>query len=292
LDITNEFNESSNVDDGVLSSGIRFTLNFRQPLRSLALDMRNEIPGFWKEGPHTPVPVEATWREFVRSVGGEVIEDLVPEPRNFQNADFLFSNESIVIELKEIVTEFTSSPSFTKGFDQIMRKLVEEKPDWRPTLFGGDGIQPKWFNAEFVRIFRPQFSRILKKANNQIKETKAKFKITSPTGVVVLVNDGFTSIGPSMLFALACNILANSYSSIDAFVYMTVNRYIEVPGSDEPRLIWLPSYSPNADADLVNFINALGSRWFDFLEVKVEGFTSRTVIGDLAILSRSKAIVY
>jgi hypothetical protein len=70
--------------------------------------VRNEIPGFWKEGPHKPLLVEATWRDFVRSVGGSVIEDLVPEPRDFQNADFLFPNESVVAELKEVETEFTS----------------------------------------------------------------------------------------------------------------------------------------------------------------------------------------
>jgi hypothetical protein len=173
-----------------------------------------------------------------------------------------------------------------------MQRLVKEDPDWRPVLFGGDGSHPDWFNREFVRIFRPPLSRILKKANNQIKETKAKFNIASPTGVALLVNDGFTSISPFMIRALACNILANSYSSVDAMIYMTVNRYVEISGSDEPQLIWAPSYGPNASEELLNFINMLGSQWFDFLENKIGSFSSRTITDDPTILLNSKAIAH
>lgn len=60
------------------------------------------MPSSRWNGPHTPLPVEATWSDFVRSVGGEVVEDLVPEPRTFANADFLFREQGVVAELKEI----------------------------------------------------------------------------------------------------------------------------------------------------------------------------------------------
>lgn len=254
--------------------------------------MRKEIPGFWQGGAHFPVPVEGTWRDFVRSVNGSIVEDLIPQPRQFQNADFLFADDSVVAELKEIETEFSLSPSFEKGFDQLMQRLVEEQPDWRPTLFGGDGIYPDWFHREFIRIFRPPLSRILKKANSQIKETKAKFSISSPTGVLLLVNDGFTSISPFLIRALACDILSNSYSSIDALVYLTVNRHVEVASSDEPKLVWAPSYSSKASDDLVKFIDTLGAQWFDFLEKITGPFTSRTVTDDSTFFKNSKAIVH
>lgn len=252
--------------------------------------MRKEIPGFWKDGPHEPFLVEAAWREFVRFAGGKVVEDLVPEPRNFQNADFIFPEASVVAELKEIETEFSSSPSFLKSFDELMRRVVEEDPDWRPLLFGGDGTAPPWFNGEFLRIFRPPISRILKKANNQIKETKAKFDITSPNGVLFLVNDGFTSVSPLMVRAVACHVLSTSYSSIDALVYLTVNRYVEIEGSDVPRLLWLPSYGPNASDELVSFIDQLGRQWFEFLEAKIGPFTSSVVTDDDSLLRNAQVI--
>jgi hypothetical protein len=253
--------------------------------------IKHEIPGFWQGGPHEPFPVEAAWRDFVRSTGGAVVEDLVPQPRNFENADFVFLNDSVVAELKEIETEFTASSSFSKGFHSLMTRLVEENSNWRPELFGGDGVYPAWFHNEFLRIFRPPLQRIIKKANKQIRETKQHFNITSPKGVLFLVNDGFTSISPGLVFSLACELLVHSFTSIDVLVYLTVNRYVEIAGSDEPKLLWVTSYSTRGSDELAEFIDNLGRRWFDFLDSRI-GLTSRTETQDLGFLNNSTAIVH
>lgn len=231
------------------------------------------IPDFWEGGLHDPIEVEKTWREFVRSLGGQVIEDIIPEPREFENADFLFPAIPSVLELKEIVTAFDRSQAFHKGFGALMKRVMDEDPNWRPLLFGGTGKHPEWFNSELVRLFRPPLTRILKKANRQIRDTKAHLKISSSTGTLLLVNDGFTVIEPHFIRALVGDILLNSYSSIDCFVYMTVNRYVEVTCSDVPRLLWMPSYSDKAPDTLVKFVDDLGRRWYDFLETKIGPFT-------------------
>ncbi|NMU91391.1 hypothetical protein HGQ98_16855 [Achromobacter ruhlandii] len=231
-----------------------------------------EIPGFWDTGPHDPVPVEKTWRGFVAHVGGSVIEDLVPQPRNFQNADFAFFEAGVIAELKEIETEFSNSPAFVKGFNELMQRVVAEDPDWRPALFGGKG-EPPWFARDYVRLFRPPLTRILKKANTQIKETKEYFKIKSNGGVAIVVNDGFASLGPDRVRALIGNILSTSYSSIDCCIYMTVNRYVELPGSNVPRLVWAPMYSDRASDGLVAFVNTLGERWSDYIQTIIGPFS-------------------
>lgn len=250
------------------------------------------IPGLWDIGPHAPLPVESTWREFVRKIGGKVVEDLVPEPRNFENADFLFADEQVVAELKVVETEFSSSDAFFAKFDQLMSRVVEEDPSWRLELFGGSGVYPKWFYPEFVRIFRPPISRILKKANRQIRDTKSHFKITNRSGVLIFVNDGFTSLGPEPIRALACSLLKDSYSSIDCFLYLTVNRYVEFPDSDTPRLLWAPVYSDRAADSLVDFIDNFGRSWFNNLQTIIGPFTNReeTPVSE-ASLSGSQAII-
>lgn len=86
--------------------------------------MKHEISGFWADGPHEPFLVEAAWRDFVRSFGGTVVEDIVLNPLTFKNADFIFLNESVVAELKEIETEFSSSSSFQKEFNALMNRLL------------------------------------------------------------------------------------------------------------------------------------------------------------------------
>jgi hypothetical protein len=233
----------------------------------------SSIPEFWEGGPHDPVDVEATWREFVRLVGGQVVEDLVPEPRNFENADFLFATAPVVAELKEIETEFDQTPAVREGFLGLVRRVMDEDSSWRPLLLGGSGRYPDWFSREFVRLFRPALSRVLKKANRQIRATKDYFRITAPTGMLIFVNDGFTGLEPHFVRALASDLLVNSYSSIDCFLYITLNRYVEVTGSDIPRLLWMPSYSDRAPDSLVQFVDDLGRKWYDFLETKIGPFT-------------------
>ena len=173
------------------------------------------IPGFWDTGPHEPLPVEVTFDHFVLGVGGRRVSDVLPKSPDFDNADYLFDPPGVVAELKEVDTEFGSAPAFQKGFDILMTRLLAENPKWRPALFGGPSTYPRWFYPEFVRLFRPPVSRILKKANRQIRETKSYLGNSSPNGVLFFVNDGFTSLGPDLVQSLACNLLTSSYSSID-----------------------------------------------------------------------------
>lgn len=251
-----------------------------------------DIPGFWQDGPHDPIMVEATWRDFVRTMGGIVVDDVMPQPREIENADFAFLDASVIAELKEIETEFSSAPAFLRGFDMLMHKLVTEDPEWRPILFGGTGQHPAWFASEFIRLFRPPLSRILKKANRQLRLTKAHFGIDTPTGILLFVNDGFTSIGPDLIHALTSDLLLHSYSSIDCCIYLTVNRYVEIAGSDEPKLIWAPRYSNRASDRLVSFVDELGRNWYNFLEQKIGPFTSRAEVPQEAdVLRGAKSIV-
>lgn len=250
------------------------------------------IEGFWDTGPHEPLPVEETWDEFVRSVGGLRISELLSKSPSFDNADYLFPPLGIVAELKEVVTEFGNSSAFRVGFSNLMARLMTEEPDWRPALLGGNGRYPQWFNAEFIRLFRPPISRVLKKANRQIRETKEHFGGANLSGVLLFVNDGFTGLGPDVVQALACSLLMHSYSSIDCFVYITLNRYVEIKGSNVPRLMWAPVYGDNAVDSLQSSINELGRKWFKFLESKIGPFTiDNWESEDRQVIEGSKAII-
>lgn len=251
-----------------------------------------EIPGFWDRGPHPPLEIEDTWKNFTRNFGGKILEEELKLPRSFENADFYFPDACCVAELKEIKTDFANSILFNEKYNTLLSKLFRNNPEWRPSLFGGDGKYPQWFLYEYTRLFRPHLQRILKKANNQIRETKDHFKIYTNTGILLLVNDCFISFGPGLIRAITSDILANNYSSIDCCVYLTVNRYIEIPGSNIPRLLWAPSYSDKAPDHLVDFVNSLGSAWFRHLETLIGPFTqSDTKSSDDSWLMESKAIV-
>ncbi len=253
---------------------------------------RTSIPGFWDIGPHEPILVEETWDEFVHCCGGKRIADLLSRNPNFENADYFFESEKIVAELKEVETEFDNSKAFLSGYEMLIKRLISEDPSWRPEILGGKSNYPRWFYPEFVRIFRPPISRILKKANRQLRETKRYFQITEHKGILIFVNDGFTAIGPDIVLWLVCDILRHSYSAIDCFLYVTVNRYIEIKDSDTPSLVWIPIYSPQGEDLLHIFINDLGSKWFKFIEDKIGSFTIPLIQTEsFDIIRGSKAII-
>jgi hypothetical protein len=250
-----------------------------------------EIPNFWDVGPHNPLPVEKTWNQFIIDTGGKVISSLLHKSPEFENADYLYQQEQVVLELKEVETEFTNTEKFKIKFINLIKRLLKENPNWKPSLLGGSGKVPQWFTIEFVRITRPNISRILKKANRQIRDTKKYFNFKTSNGTLLFVNDGFTGITPDLVFALVCNILTNSYSSIDCFVYLTVNRYIEIKDSNIPRLVWWPVYSDRADKSLNKFINELGRKWFEYIEKKVGPFTAKDVTSNGDIIKGAKPII-
>jgi hypothetical protein len=255
--------------------------------------VRTSIPGFWDIGPHEPLSVEETWNEFVHSSGGIRISELLSKNPDFENADYFFKSEGVIAELKEIETEFGSGKAFHIGYEALIKRLMAEDPYWRPELLGGNGVYPNWFYPEFVRLFRPPISRVLKKANRQIRQTKDYLGITEPKGILLFVNDGFTSIGPDILLRLVCEILMNSYSSIDCFLYLTVNRYIEIKDSDMPSLVWIPIYSIRGEDLLHDFINDLGSKWFKYLESKIGPWTVDPIqTENIDIIRGSKAIIF
>jgi hypothetical protein len=241
--------------------------------------------------PHAPLPVENTWDAFVPGVGGARVTSQVNTSSALENADYLFATEQVVVELKEIESSLDTSRRFRKDFDALMRRVLAQDPEWRPSFRGGDTIPP-WFYPEYVRLFRPPISRILKKANRQIRSTKLQLGIQNNCGVLILVNDGFTMLPPDWVRALAASLLVDSYSSIDCLVYSTLNRYIEVRGSDLAHLIWVPTYSDRAPPELQFFVNDLGRRWFNHIEHLLGTFDGRTETPDTDALRGSRAILH
>ena len=211
---------------------------------------------------------EPTIDQFVDSIGGTRLTELFPRP-TFQNADYYLSEHRAVIELKILETELTRGKEFGSKRDALIEKFVREHGMRGPML---GQPWPVDFVQEFYRLFRPALARIAKKANRQLKETKAVLSAAGHNpefGILLCVNDNLRSVPPAVVMGLFGDVLANAYSSVDAFIYLT-NHYVDVPGSDYANILWAPLYSPGAPEELVEIVNRLGRRWFDFAE-QVQG---------------------
>lgn len=146
--------------------------------------------------PPPPIPVEDTCNRFIPTAGGQLVSQLIAQTPGFENADYLFPNQNVVLELKEVITEFGSNKYVLSRFKQLVEQLMIDQPDWKPSLLGGTGDYPYWFHEGFLAAFRRPLSRIIEKANRQLKSTKSYFKRDEARGVILFVNDGFISLPP------------------------------------------------------------------------------------------------
>lgn len=245
------------------------------------------LPDWLYEKP--ALPTEETFDRFVKSFEGQKISDLLSGNPSFQNADYLFPNENVIAELKTLQTDFGTTDSFRAKHIELVKKYLSESRMTLSAIFHS-AEQPKEYIGDLLRLFRPALSRILKKANKQLKDTKRELKLPNTPGILLLINDDFLSLEPRFITSIICEILSHSYSSIDAFVYLTLNHYVDIPGNNDANLLWIPVYSKRSPDSLRGFVNKLGSQWFQFLETETGEFDNRIVTDDPASILQAKAI--
>lgn len=246
-----------------------------------------ELPDWlYKE---SALPAEETFDRFVKSFKGQKIADLLPGDPSFQNADYLFRNENVIAELKTLQTDFGTTDLFRgKHIELVKQYLLEDRMTLSAIFHSAE--QPKEYKRDMLRLFRPALGRIIKKANTQIKATKKELGLANTPGILLLINDDFVSLEPGLIASIICEILTHSYSSIDAFVYLTLNHYVDIPGNSYANLLWIPFYSDRAPDSLKDFVNKLGSQWFQFLEAETGEFDNKIVTDNPASIAKAKAI--
>lgn len=200
---------------------------------------------------------EAHWNEFVLECGGELIAPLISR-QGVQNADYMFREQLFVVELKELRTEF---------FDPLMVRIGQAAKE----LNEGPMEEDLPTEEAFQKFERKQFSileaplqRILKKANRQIRESKAELGLHDYRGLVVCINDDFIGFPPFLVTDLLHRILARErFSSIQGLVYLT-NHAVRLPGQEDPAFLWWPYVGGDKPKEVETFADWLGDRWADY----------------------------
>ena len=204
---------------------------------------------------------ELTFNSFVGRVGGLRLDTLHPSPE-VQNADYIFPEDKVIIELKTLETEIGNTDQFREKMTVVNRRLWKK---YGKTPLSLDPEVSAAYLKAFIELHRAPIARIVKKANAQIKSTKQNFGYDGYKGILLLINDGFRELPPRLMLATLGRILNGSCSSIRAVIYLT-NHYVVIPGDEYGRIIWVPSYADAEGDGIVDFVNRLGKAWFDFCE--------------------------
>jgi hypothetical protein len=127
---------------------------------------------------------EQHFRDFIRKFGGTVL----PEG-DAESADFLFSQDNVVAELKTLQED---------ARQEHATKLNALVADWRKrglmVVFGTNIISLEKLNricqGEWLHILQAPVERIVRKANRQIRTTKQTLQLPNAKGLLLIANDG------------------------------------------------------------------------------------------------------
>ena len=219
--------------------------------------------------------VEPLVHECVRDFGGEVIADLLPKSPGFPNADYLFRADRVIAELKCLQSDFAAPPAIQEKVARLYRDWFKEGSVTSAMIWQPDEL-PKAKRRKLKALYTKPLQRVIEKANRQLRETAAHFEMDDARKLLLIANDGLYSLESlPIVWYLADVLRRGTYSNIDGFVYFMVNSYVEIPGDEYARQLWIPLYDERAPDDLPDFVNRFGRAWGDFFGQKVGGWDDR-----------------
>ena len=227
---------------------------------------------------------ESTFDAFVVRIGGSRIDTLHSD-LSVQNADYVLPHEKVIIELKTLETEVGDTDQFREKMNVANRRLFKKH---KKTPLALDPDASSEYLKAFIELYRAPLARIAKKANAQIKSTKRNLGYLDHQGILLLINDGFRELPPRLMLATLARILNGSCSSIRAMIYLT-NHYVVIPGDEYGRVLWVPLYADAEGDGLVDFVNRLGTAWFDYCEALGQPSDDRQVGPQISLIGSRAA---
>lgn len=178
------------------------------------------------------IDVEVEFGRFVREFGGTVLEDaLPPQGRDFPNADYVFKDQNVVAELKVLTQDQSTSRDLQRKLEELY--FAATKRGLVRPVFGTVSVNSSDLPAEFQRKFadahKAPVATLVKKANKQIKSTKARMQMTDAKGLLILFNDGNFRLNHDVIAYLLHRVLGDDFSSINSIFYGTVNLWSDAP---------------------------------------------------------------
>ena len=233
------------------------------------------------------IPIEATFNDFVKKIGGIVISKLFTKTPNFFNADYFFEKDEIVAELKCLEKDYFNDiklkDKIKKLYDQWYSEgLVPLLPSNKPTLINSHSL-PIRCQLELINIFKRKLEESIKKANRQIRETKKYLGASNAKGLLLLANDGNLSLELEKILYLLSVILKHNYKSINSLVYFTVNMTASVPDIKEESLFWIPLERETQPAISSEFIERLFKQWKNYHQSILDMNINTYVISDPSV---------
>jgi hypothetical protein len=240
----------------------------------------------------THVDIEPAFNAFVRSFrNGQLISELMNDPSHMpQNADYLFPDDNVIAELKCLEKNPTEASDWPPRLLKAFNSTGHSFSDLVGYLVRGEPI-PKSVKIKLFGWVRNAIRSVVKGGNRQIRASKRELGRQSAKGALLIANDNNYGLASSDMVAVISDAAARlDDSHVDVVVYFTPNVFHRQPGSDIAWVVWDPRYRDENDLQLSAFVNDLGRRWNDFLEVVTgDPYLEREEMPDVAYARQKHA---
>ncbi|MEP7038456.1 MAG: hypothetical protein ABI891_08935, partial [Acidobacteriota bacterium] len=122
--------------------------------------------------------VEKLVSEFIKRNGGELVSELISSSPDFENADYLFREENVLIELKCLQSDFPQSKSFSKKVAELYQKWLMNREINLGMIFDTSKL-PRNKRIYLNKIYSEPLRRIIKKANRQLRSTAQNLSLSN-----------------------------------------------------------------------------------------------------------------
>jgi hypothetical protein len=214
-------------------------------------------------------PLQSIVEPFVKSIGGELISELVGNDSPPSSADYLFRRHNVIAELKSLQAESFGDP--------FRRKLGNRMGDWqrdgRLIVFGTTKVEskrlaPECQNDVFNVMASPLQKNVVGKANSQIGRTKEILNMPDAKGLLWVASDGNEDLQPNDVWFLLTRILQKTdengtplFSNIHGLAYFSPRMLVQMSQSEQPAIFWFSGCRHAGDSQLVACLNELYSEW-------------------------------
>ena len=227
--------------------------------------------------PRPYLPVEPLFDRIVETSGGKRVDALLDKPPDWENADYIFADENVVAELKEIQKDINADRELSQRLGAIHHKHRTRLG----VLIGRRSIRidqlPEDIRDEMIVPFQRRIEGPVKKAAKQIKETKKRLGVPDACGLLILVNDASTFLTPDLAHFFLSRILSSQHRAIDHVVYCSVNMLLESDEVPEGGCFWWDSVVPGRHHLPEGFTKRLCENWKRASDeaVGVPGYTKK-----------------
>jgi hypothetical protein len=214
------------------------------------------------------IEVEKDFARFVKSFrGGTIVRDLIPDaPVMEANADYYFSNDDIVAELKCLQTDVDDREQLNKRFWSVCQRFGYSA-EHALSIALREVPMPRDIAQAVISKSLNHVRKALRGANYQISATKRQLGRPGALGLVIISNERNIDLTPTeLLHFMSLELRSMKDSHIDGLIYMTPNLYHAIGQDGVAYSLWLPGYR-RAGTRLTDFVDELGAAWHKFREV-------------------------